>query len=211
MEDQPKRGIVYILTNAAMEGYIKIGRTSGETPDDVVRRVQQLDGTNLPRPFDCLFAAVVDNCDSVERSLHEVFADRRVRSNREFFEGVPVASAIAALKMVAIADATPKPRHLETENGKVVEERPPRLPPFRFSLARIPIGAPIHWYNDLAITCEVVSDRGVIYNGRETSLSAAAQEILGWDWSPAGPQYWIYEGETLSDRRRRIESESDDA
>ena len=70
MVEKSKRGIVYILVNAAMEGYMKIGRTSGDGPEDHIRRMQQLDWTNLPRPFDCLYAAVVDNFESVERSLH---------------------------------------------------------------------------------------------------------------------------------------------
>ena len=211
MVEEPRRGIVYILVNAAMEGYMKIGRTSGDAPEDVIRRMQQLDLTNLPRPFDCLYAAVVDNFESVERSLHEIFADRRVRSNREFFEGVPPASAVAALRMVAVAEVTPEPRHVQTENGKEVMERPPMRPAFRFSLAQIPSGALIHWYNDPNITCEVVSDRRISFNGKETSLSAAAQEILESEWSVAGPQYWMYQDETLADRRRRIESEADDA
>ncbi len=211
MDDQSKRGIVYILTNAAMEGYIKIGCTAGETSGDFVERMKQLDWTNLPRPFDCLYASTVDNYKERERSLHEIFAASRVRSNREFFEGVPLASAIAALKMVAIAEVTPETRHQETENGKVVEEKSPRLTPFRFSLAHIPIDAEIHWYNNRDITCKVVSDKRVSYNGHETSLSAAAQEILGSEWSVAGPMYWMYEEETLADRRKRVESEGDDA
>lgn len=210
MEDQPKRGIVYILTNAAMPGYIKIGLVESDTHQALQNRMRSLDSTGVPRPFDCLYAAVVADYAMVERSLHEVFADRRVRSNREFFEGVPLASAVAALRMVAIEEIALGERPPEIEDGKVVEERPPMRPPFKFSFARIPVGSQIHWYNDPAITCEVVSDGRVSYNGRETSLSAAAHEILGSKWAPAGPMYWMYEDETLSDRRRRIESEADD-
>lgn len=49
-------GIVYILTNAAMPGYIKIGLTQ---QNDVALRVKQLDNTSLPLPFECYYSARV--------------------------------------------------------------------------------------------------------------------------------------------------------
>ena len=63
--------------------------------------------------------------------------------------------------------------------GIVVEERPPIRSAFRFSLADVPVGAQIHWYQDPAITCEVISDKMISFKGEETSLSAAAKKIFG--------------------------------
>ena len=89
MVEQPNNtGIVYILTNEAMDGYIKIGMTSGDSPKDVQKRMSELDSTGVPRAFQCEYAAVVENYANVEGALHTAFGDYRVRTNREFFEGL---------------------------------------------------------------------------------------------------------------------------
>ena len=73
---------VYILTNEAMPGIIKIGLT--ENP--VSERVLQLDTTSVPVPFQCYYAAKVEDHKKVERALHTAFGDFRSRPNREFFK-----------------------------------------------------------------------------------------------------------------------------
>ena len=40
-----------------------------------------------------------------------------------------------------------------------------------------------------------------------TSLSSAATELLGYKHGVQGPAYWMYEGETLDERRKRLELE----
>jgi hypothetical protein len=42
------QGIVYVLINEAMPGYVKVGKT-----DNLDRRLRDLDWTNLPLPFEC--------------------------------------------------------------------------------------------------------------------------------------------------------------
>ena len=49
--------------------------------------------------------------------------------------------------------------------------------------------------------------KSIEYNGAMTSPSTAAQKILGYPYSVQGTVYWMYEGETLDERRRRLESE----
>ena len=44
------KGIVYVLTNAAMPGLVKIGKTAQK---DLNKRLEQLYGTGVPVPFDC--------------------------------------------------------------------------------------------------------------------------------------------------------------
>ena len=87
-----------------MQGYVKIGKTK----KSLSQRLKQLDVTSLPLPFECFFAAEVENCDVVERLLHDAFADRRTRKSREFFEIAPerVASALklAALREITVED-----------------------------------------------------------------------------------------------------------
>ena len=212
-ETEQERGIVYILSNPAMPDCIKIGRADGVTSQAVVDRMRTLDGTNMPRPFHCEAAAVVGNHRKVEKALHTIFGDRRIRENREFFEGVSVVRAQAALALVAIEDVTPSgvPPEFNAADGTVVEEKPPRRSRFTFPKAKVPVGAKLTWAYDASLTCEVVDDRQVRYDGSLYMLSPLAQKLLGLMWSPQGTTYWLYEEETLDERRQRLEDEGDEA
>ena len=73
--------VVYVLTNEAMPGLVKIGRTSV----NVDQRIRELDTTSVALPFQCFYAAEVADAAKVERGLHRIFSDKRIRLNREFF------------------------------------------------------------------------------------------------------------------------------
>jgi hypothetical protein len=76
-------GFVYLLGNAAMPGYYKIGKTE-RSP---TFRAQQLSSsTGVPVPFQVLCYFESENCGRDETSLHHIFADFRVSSEREFFQ-----------------------------------------------------------------------------------------------------------------------------
>ena len=79
-----EQGIVYVLTNEAMPGYVKVGKN-----DSIDRRLRDLDWTNLPLPFECFYAAKVADASFVESQLHEAFGYNRVRARREFFRISP--------------------------------------------------------------------------------------------------------------------------
>ena len=64
-------GIVYVLTNAAMPGLVKIGITENNVED----RIRGLDNTSVPVPFECFYAAQVAEPAKVERALHEAFGN----------------------------------------------------------------------------------------------------------------------------------------
>ncbi|MBM3209555.1 GIY-YIG nuclease family protein, partial [Candidatus Shapirobacteria bacterium] len=72
--------IIYILTNEAMLGYVKIGRTS-----DLMRRLKDLYITSVPLPFECHYACAVENGKETEGWLFEIFNKWRVSKDREFF------------------------------------------------------------------------------------------------------------------------------
>ena len=61
--------IVYVLTNPAMPGLVKIGMTD---KDDVQQRMNQLFSTGVPFPFECVIAREIDdhNAGDVENALH---------------------------------------------------------------------------------------------------------------------------------------------
>ena len=101
MTESPSQ-IVYVLTNPAMLGLVKIGKT---TQLEVEDRIKQLFSTGLPVPFDCAFACQVKDAAEVERALHMAFGDHRINPNREFFK-IEAERVIAVLKLLKVEDIT---------------------------------------------------------------------------------------------------------
>jgi hypothetical protein len=75
-------GWVYILTNPAMPGLVKIGMT-GRTPSQRIAELTR--ATGVPSPFEVVWSAPVSDCAWVEAAVHRLLADRRVSAGREFF------------------------------------------------------------------------------------------------------------------------------
>ena len=94
--------IVYVLTNPAMAGLVKIGKT---TQLEVDERMKQLYGTGVPVPFDCAFACQVKDATEVEKALHFAFGNARINPNREFFK-IEAERVIAVLKLLKVDDIT---------------------------------------------------------------------------------------------------------
>ena len=196
-----------------MENYIKIGRTDTPTVESVAQRVRKLDDTNIPLPFNCEHASAVEDALAVEQALHEAFGDYRVRPKREFFYNLAPFRVRAILKLFEIEDLTPPSEQGDApEDGTVNVQR---RPSFRFDAVDIPIGATLQWRDDPDIECQVDDDTTyVIYEGQRWAISTLAKKLKGWDWAPAGPDYWLYKGELLRERQRRMaqeQAEQDDA
>ena len=198
--------IIYILTNDAMPGFIKIGKTSS----DIEQRIKDLDNTSTPLPFQCFYAAKVNKGDFIEKKIHYIFGEQRVRNNREFFRVDP-NRVKAAIDLVSLEEVTPQMQNvLEAEDDEALSQNE-RRSPFRFSLVKIPIGAILKFARDENITCQVIDDKHVMFKDQITSLSRLAAQLLkqvGWKSTQVqGPLFWMYEDETLSERRERLEKE----
>ncbi len=194
--------IIYILINESMPGYVKIGRTT-----NLEQRIRSLDTTGTPLPFECFYACTVKDAQFVERQLHDAFLDHRIRSSREFFEISP-ERAVSALKLAEIENVTPKKDFVETqEDQKALDEARTRRGRFNFKMVDIPAGAEIYFSRDENIKAKVIDNRNIEFNEKITSLSTSAQDILDVNYAIAGTDYWMYDGETLDERRRRIENE----
>ena len=100
-------GTVYVLTNPAMPGMVKIGKTT----KDVSLRLTHLYSTGVPLPFECEYAALVKDVDKTERAFHNLFDQQRVNPRREFFNINP-GQAIDVLKLMAIEDVTPTVQYM---------------------------------------------------------------------------------------------------
>ena len=196
-------GIVYVLSNPAFENYVKIGRTI-----DLEQRLKQLDNTSVPLPFRCVFAIEVDDANSVERLVHQTFADVRVRSTREFFEIDP-QRVISALMLTNGRDVTPKKDIAEDDEGiEALERKVSKRRVYKFSDAHVNPGDILSYAKDDSISATVVSENKIEFEGEALSLSKAALKLLhreGYTWKQAnGWVYWMKDGETLSERIDRF-------
>lgn len=198
--------IIYILTNEAMPGYVKVGRTS----TSLEQRIRELNSsTSVPLPFTAFYACTVKDAPFVEHQLHDAFDDNRVNPRREFFHIAP-ERVVAALKLAQIENITPKKDYVETkEDQDALNKARARRSRFNFGMVNIPVGTELIFFRDENIKAKVVDNRSIEFNGKITSLSISAQQILGYDYGVAGTDYWMYDGETLDERRRRFE-EGDD-
>ncbi len=198
--------IIYILTNESMPDLIKIGMTD----DRLENRVKELSRqTAVPLPFEIYYACEVDNMEEVEKSLHDAFSDSRINPKKEFFRINP-ERVISILKLLAKKDITPKDDEFEeVEEKRAVEVAKERRSRFNFNLANIKIGSIIEYYYDTNIKAEVINDREIKLGEKIGSLNQITLDLLkksGRVWkSVQGPAFWLFEGETLDERRRHTE------
>ena len=206
--------IVYVFSNPAMPGYIKIGKTSR---DDVRLRLKELSyPTGVPMPFECPYAAEVRNATEAEKALHDAFEDYRL-PRREFFT-ISEKKVTDLLKAFAISDKTPLVQEVlaeitSPEDKSAQAAANDRRSNLRFSEIDIPPGTVLTFKNDPTKTCRVINDKEVEHEGEIYKLSALAMKFLremgNTRLSPyAQGGYWFcYENENLTARRDRLESE----
>ena len=195
--------VVYILINEYMPDLVKIGRTD----KSIKERIRELSSTSVPVPFECFYACEVEDARKVEKGLHQGLGDHRVHDRREFFKINP-ERVKAILELFEL-------RNVTTKEGEVVEDiadqnalnkARSRRPNFRFDMVDIQVGAELKFLRNEDVTCKVVGDKKVEFEGQEFFLSKLTLDILEkqFDEKPPavrGPDYWLYEGETLNERR----------
>ena len=206
-------GVVYVLTNPAMPGFVKIGKTKAE--QTIAERLRALDTTGVPVPFECVAAWEFEDAATVESALHRAFADRRERRNREFFT-VPPDQPVALLETFGVKDVTPQDDVVDEANA--AEDRASlakarkRRENFRFGMVGIEPGAVLRSVWNAEETCTVVDNWRVNFRGEDTSLSASALRVLhdmGKTWrAVSGPESWRLDGDSRTLRELRDEGES---
>ena len=217
---EEKSGVIYILTNPSFPDYVKIGYA-----DDIERRLQQLNRSEfIPFAFrvyatyevnsrlsDLKIHSIIDKLNPNLRSIDNFNGQKRVR---EFYvmsaeDAYSILEAIAEihgctdkLKLINPNEAEIKAEETAEE---VKKESRTRSANFTLSEWEIPVGAELEYYSDKNITCKVVDDRKVNFNGEIMSLTGAAKIVLGKTTGIAGPRYFKYKGTWLWDIDRRKE------
>ena len=192
-------GLIYVLTNEAMPGLIKIGIT-GSDPNS---RADQLYTTGVPVPFTVEFAGEVPNPRPVEQALHNAFRDHRINPKREFFEIEP-DQPIEMLRAFGVTDVTSTVAN-EIESSASEGERNSRdrlrnrRPPLNFLEMGIPIGSQLTFEGDGETTVTVTNERQVTLNDTPYSLTGATRTLKGLDYSIQPTPHWRYQGRLVQD------------
>ncbi len=207
-------GVIYILTNPSFPDYVKIGYA-----DNIERRLNQLNRSEcIPFAFrvyatyevnsrlsDLKIHAIIDKLNPNLRSIDNFNGQKRVRE----FYAMSAEDAYSILEAIAeihgctdkLMLVNPNEEEIKAEETaeEVKKESRTRSANFTFSEWEIPIGAVLEYYTDSTITCTVVDDRKVDYNGENMSLTGVAKIITGKTSGIAGPRYFKYKGTWLWD------------
>ena len=220
------KGLVYILTNPCLDGWVKIGMTER---NDIERRLQELNSpTNIPLSYRCYAVYEVENpleveqrihslIDRVDDSLHarEQLNNGRVRE-REFFKISPetaygIFKDVAALRGDANKLKLYTPTIAQAQEQELAESRAKRSNN-SFELLNICVGEEIAFLYDETIIAKVLDNKNrVEFEGSNYSVTGLAQKILyeRYNWSENlhvnGWRFFVKGGITLSDLRDMIE------
>ena len=211
-----KKGKIYVLTNEAMPGIVKIGSTSRT----VKERMKDLDTTPVPIPFALHYAIEIEDYENKEKLLHIAFAKDRIRKNREFFSISSESARAALMALGGIETDAELFSSIVDEKGKEstgdeFSARVPRAPKSTFKLLKIKKGSELVFVRDSEIRCIVVDETNkVSYENSTYSISNLTLMILknkyGWKSSNVtGYQYWTFEDELLGDIREELDSMED--
>ena len=199
------KGYIYIMTNPCLKDMVKIGYTT-----NVEKRRKELSTTALPYEYE-IFATYETSGNLEDKKLHKLIdnlnPDLRVSKNREFF----VMSAEDAYELLesiaAISGSQDKLKKLHTSAVSAGSKKT-KKPPVNFAKCNIPIGAELVYVDDPSVRVIVATERKVQYNNELTSLSAIVQSIKGIQ-AAAGPSYFTYNGEIVSEIAGRTQWKDD--
>lgn len=225
------KGLVYILTNPCLDGWVKIGMTERNNID---KRLQELNApTNIPLCYQCYATYEVDNPREVEKHIHslidriddslhtrEQLDNGRIRE-REFFKITPetaygIFKDVAALRGDSDKLKPTKPTMDQSQEQVIAETRTKRSNN-SFRLLDIPVGEKLAFLYDDSIVASVKDEKNHVTYGNEVfTVTGLAKKILidKYDWSDDlhvnGWRYFTKDGTTLSDLRNMIESGEDE-
>lgn len=226
------KGLVYIMTNPCLDGWIKIGMTQKESITDRLNELNR--PTNMPLSFRCYATYEVDNPLEVEKSIHSLIdcIDNSLHAReqlengkyreREFFK----LSAEKAYKIFKnIADLRGDRDNLKlyepTKEQAVEQEIADNIKSKKgnssFKRLNIKIGTELRFLYDENIVVKTVDDKNKVeYNNEIYTMTALAIKILRekFNWAENtranGWRFFTYNDTTLSDLRDEIENSIDD-
>ena len=222
------KGLVYILTNPCLDGWVKIGMTKR---NEIEKRLQELNSpTNIPLSYRCYAVYEVENPLEVEKSIHslidrvddslharEQLESGRIRE-REFFKISP-ETAYGIFKDVAMLRGDIEklklytPTYSQSEEQEIADSRTKRANN-TFKALNISIGEELCFLYDENTVAKVADEKNQVeYEGALYSLTGLAKKLLvernGWSENlhVNGWRFFTKDGTALTDIRESLESE----
>lgn len=211
-------GVIYILTNPSFPDYVKIGYA-----DDIEARLNQLNRSEcIPFAFRVYATYEVENrlvdlklhnlIDQLNPTLRSIDRFNGRERKREFYamskeDAYAILEAIAEIHgysdRLKIWDLNAIEAQEEEAAQEIASERRARATNFTFLEMNIPVGAVLVNIADPSITCKVVDDRRVEYNGEAMYVTTMAKIVSGKSYLTHGPRYlyehFAYNGICLKD------------
>lgn len=220
------KGQIYVLSNPALEGFVKIGYASDGNLESRLKnlntavpyrfRVCALYETDTDAPSDKIIHALID---AIDPELHVNAIDENGRPYTSEFYKMSPEDACSLLKHITkvsgtearltIKEASQEEQQEEADAEGAREQLRNRRSNLRFSLIGLTPGDEVHFKNDPSETAIVCDDKHVTYEGEKYSLTGLAQKLFDTDKPLQGPAFFTYNGELLTDRRMRIEQEAE--
>jgi hypothetical protein len=195
------KGYVYLLTNEAMPGYVKIGITERT----VEERIEELSrATGVPMKFDCFFAVYVENAKSVETKILDGLNHVRL-PNKEFFKIAP--ERVRSLMQLPEHEVYVPYGATDSSEEQVGDQS--NLPRLNFKAAGLKVGDELVFSRDKIISVVIKSSDKVQFQNEDVSLAQATKSIFlsrGEKWSAgAASEYWKFNDDILSTLIMRVD------
>lgn len=194
------KGVIYVMTTA-VSGLIKIGKTQTKQFPERMRYLENNGYYNVVG-LKRAFAIEVDDYDSKEALLHEVFAKHRVADSELFALDIDLVEQL----LLAFDGKVIFPENINKEQRfDTIERIRTESNLFSFYRRGIKKGDIITFRYDETITATVIGEREVRYLGYEYKLSPLTRKIMeelgrgNKSGAYQGSQYWCFEGTKLSD------------
>ena len=204
MKETNTYGVVYVLTNPAIPGLVKIGMTQRE---DINERLAELNKpTGVPVPFECQYACKVkvSDCPKIEKALHAAFSPDRINPNREFFS-TNIERIIPLLEIFNEGEITEEiAQEINdnlTDDDKMAQEKLKRFrhPSLNYKEMGIEPGTLLFFTKDETIQVTDVNEKKVEYQNEIISLTALTTRLLKAERSVQPTRYWTVNGKNLKD------------
>lgn len=189
---------VYIMTNEAYKGLIKIGKAK----DPFARAKELSKPTGVPAPFSVYAYMEVPDKDvyKVERFLHDTLG-MWVTKQKEFFKIAP-EKALQQFQCLADLNGYKVKDPKETDSAPVISKKN------TFALLGIKPQTTLYFLPDSEVTCVTLDDKNsVLYDGKKTTLSGIGKKLLGHEIDGFTVFSREENGEPLYKRNRKGASE----
>lgn len=195
------KGVIYITTTC-VKGLIKIGKTMTNQFETRMNTLEQNGYWNVSG-LKRYYAVEVEDYDEKEKLIHKVFSKSQVANSELFALDIDLAKEM--LDSFNGKQIYPKVTDKEEEQEDCRKKRKTPKSNLTFAMLHIPIGSTLYWYKDDNITVTTVDDKNkVSYKGDVYSISKVVAVIKGTNRPYQGGLYFRYNGELLTDLRKKL-------